>query len=141
HSASVWRRGPMPDTTPTPPRPSGKPVPDLATPPPTPASRGGRLKPPLPSPRGSLPKPAKPRPDFPLFPHAAGVWAKKIRGKLHYYGPWSDPDAALDKYLASAPGEAGGETIPRRRNPPSARCRRNDHEGDDPARHQLRFRQ
>ncbi len=44
-------------------------------------------------------KPSKPYPDFPLTAHPAGCWCKKIRGKLHYFGPWSDPDGALAKYL------------------------------------------
>src|SRR5215475_2964867 len=44
-------------------------------------------------------KPEKPYPDFPLFAHATRRWAKKVNGKLHYFGPWDDPDGALTKYL------------------------------------------
>jgi hypothetical protein len=36
-------------------------------------------------------RPAKPRPDFALFAHATGSWAKKVNGKLLYFGPWNDP--------------------------------------------------
>jgi integrase len=44
-------------------------------------------------------KPDKPYPEFPLTPHPAGVWCKKFRGKLHYFGRWDDPQGALDEYL------------------------------------------
>jgi integrase len=46
------------------------------------------------------PRPAKPDPNFPLYAHKSGRWAKKICGKTHFFGPWRDPDGALRRYLA-----------------------------------------
>lgn len=42
-------------------------------------------------------KPAKPE-GSPLYPHPSGKWAKKIKGKIRYFGRWDDHDAALAEY-------------------------------------------
>ena len=34
-----------------------------------------------------------------MYAHASGRWAKKRRGKLHYFGKWDDTEAAIQKYL------------------------------------------
>ena len=44
-------------------------------------------------------KPVKPRKDYPLYAHASGRWAKKVRSVTRFFGPWDDPQAALDKWL------------------------------------------
>ena len=60
-------------------------------------------------------KPAsgKPHPDFPLFPHATGRWAKKIRGMFHYFGKVAnDPkgEKALDQWLEQKDDLLAGRT-------------------------------
>ncbi len=48
-------------------------------------------------------RPPKPRPDFPLYAHKVGRWAKKVRQKVVYFTQWSeDPKgkAALEMWLA-----------------------------------------
>ncbi len=53
-----------------------------------------------PPPRSARVKPAKPYAGFPLFPHATGRWAKKIRGRFVFFGPWADPFGALERYTS-----------------------------------------
>ena len=45
-------------------------------------------------------RPDKPYKDFPLYAHNNGQWAKKVRGRTRLFGPWDDPQGALDKWLA-----------------------------------------
>lgn len=51
----------------------------------------------------------KPYPSFPLTPHASGQFCKKIRGKIFYFGPVHDPDAALDRYHKHCQGLHSGQ--------------------------------
>jgi len=43
-------------------------------------------------------KPAELYQEFPLFAHASGQWAKKIRGKMWYFGVWENPEAAYETH-------------------------------------------
>ncbi len=55
-------------------------------------------------------KPNKPYPSFPLTAHPNGQWCKKIRGRLHFFGVWADPEAALERYHAVAADLHAGRT-------------------------------
>lgn len=43
-------------------------------------------------------KPEKPYPEFPLVANGNGQWSKQINKRVFYFGPWADPDGALDEY-------------------------------------------
>lgn len=59
-------------------------------------------------------KPAKPYPDFPLYAHNTKRWAKKIRGRTHFFGPWHDWEAALDRFQYEVHWLQQGKTPPPR---------------------------
>lgn len=58
--------------------------------------------------------PDKPYDEFPLTAHPNGQWCKKIRGKLHYFGPWEEWQEALASFQEDRDDLYAGRT-PRRR--------------------------
>lgn len=58
--------------------------------------------------RKSSIRPAKPYSRFELYAHPSGHWAKKIRGKLHYFGRWG---RVRDGVLELLPGETWQDAI------------------------------
>lgn len=52
----------------------------------------------MPNPLSKKTKPNKPYPTFPLTAHPNGQWCKKVCGRVHFFGIWADPKAALDEY-------------------------------------------
>jgi integrase len=58
-------------------------------------------------------KPQKPYAGYQLTVHPNGQFSKKINGKVHYFGPWSEgPIAALEKYLRLKPFIEAGTKPP-----------------------------
>jgi integrase len=55
-------------------------------------------------------KPKKPYEGFPLFAHSTGRWCKKIRGTHRYFGPWDDPEGALERYESQRDDLYAGRT-------------------------------
>ena len=61
-------------------------------------------------------KVTKPHKEFPLFPHATGRWAKKVRRKMHCFGRVSADtggEQALKRWLAVKDYLLAGEESPK----------------------------
>lgn len=58
-------------------------------------------------------KPRKPYRNYPLTAHPNGQWCKRIRGRLVYFGPWGDPQAAIERYRQEFPILIAGGTVER----------------------------
>ena len=65
-------------------------------------------------------KPAKPYSEFTLFAHQNVQWAKKTKGKLWFFGVWSNHDTAVRNYLDELDeiqaGRDPGNTVSRQGN-------------------------
>jgi hypothetical protein len=60
-------------------------------------------------------KPKKPYDGFPMYSHRNGLWAKKIRGKTVFFGPWKEDRCgtkALEKFNREWPFLSEGRTPP-----------------------------
>ena len=55
-------------------------------------------------------KPHKPQPDWLLYAHVSGKWAKKTRGTVHYFGNWEEAQKALKEYVAVKDDPLAGRT-------------------------------
>ncbi len=58
-------------------------------------------------------RPKKPSPDFPLYPHKVGRWAKKVKGRVVYFTRWRDDPkgvAALEEWLDQKDDLLAGRT-------------------------------
>jgi integrase len=57
-------------------------------------------------------KPEPPYPDFPLYAHGSGQYARRINGTVHYFGSWSKGwQAALEKYVTERDALYAGLTV------------------------------
>jgi hypothetical protein len=54
--------------------------------------------------------PGKLKNGFPLFKHRNGQWAKKVRGKFHYFG--TNREEALQRWLAEKDYHLAGVPVP-----------------------------